>query len=389
VKIAPEYSAPVVHVPDASRVVDVVSSVLSRDQRASFDAANRAEQDKLREQYSHRQDRPLLSYEDARRNRLQLDFSAAPAPAFTGRREVDVDIAALIPYVDWTFFFAAWELKGRFPAILDHPQHGKAARDLYQHAQALLARIVSGKLLRARGVYGFWPANADHDDIILYDGRGGRASERPIVARFPMLRQQEVIADDKPNRSLADFVAPVESAVPDHLGAFAVTAGLGLDDLVLRFEREHDDYSAIIAKALADRLAEAFAEYLHAQARRDWGIERAPLSSDDLIAEKYQGIRPAFGYPACPDHSQKGLLFDLLGARRIGMDLTESYAMTPTASVSGLYFWHPQSRYFVIQRVGADQVESYARRKGQSTSEVERWIRPVLAYEPALAPTAV
>jgi 5-methyltetrahydrofolate--homocysteine methyltransferase len=202
-----------------------------------------------------------------------------------------------------------------------------------------------------------------------------------------MLRQQEVIADDKPNRSLADFVAPVDAGVRDHIGAFAVTAGLGLDELVLRFEREHDDYSAIIAKALADRFAEAFAEYLHAQARRDWGFGgREQLSNDDLIAEKYQGIRPAFGYPACPDHSEKGRLFDLLEARRIGMNLTESYAMTPAASVSGLYFWHPQSRYFVIQRVGLDQVESYARRKSMGAADVERWIRPVLAYEPSLAP---
>jgi 5-methyltetrahydrofolate--homocysteine methyltransferase len=198
-----------------------------------------------------------------------------------------------------------------------------------------------------------------------------------------MLRQQEVIADDKPNRSLADFVAPPDAGVQDYIGAFAVTAGLGSDDLVLRFEREHDDYSAIIAKALADRLAEAFAEYLHAQARRDWGFGDT-LGNDDLLAEKYQGIRPAFGYPACPDHSEKGTLFDLLQARRIGMDLTESYAMTPPASVSGLYFWHPQSRYFVIQRVGPDQIERYAKRKGMNVADVERWLRPVLAYEPAL-----
>ena len=201
-----------------------------------------------------------------------------------------------------------------------------------------------------------------------------------------MLRQQELIADDKPNRSLADFVAPAGSGVTDHIGAFAVTAGLGVDELVRRFEREHDDYSAIIAKALADRLAEAFAEYLHAQARRDWGFGAAErLTSDDLLAEHYQGIRPAFGYPACPDHSEKERLFEVLEARRIGMQLTESGAMTPPASVSGLYFWHPQSRYFVIQRIGPDQVEDYAKRKGMSVAEVERWLRPVLAYEPALA----
>jgi 5-methyltetrahydrofolate--homocysteine methyltransferase len=439
VKIAPEYRPPVVHVPDASRVVDVVSSLLSRGQRAAFESANRGEQERLREQYGDRRERPILSYEAARANRLTLDFANAPVPSFTGRREVDVDLAELVPYIDWTFFFAAWELKGRFPAILEHPEIGAAARDLYDHAHKLLSRIVSGKLLRARGVYGFWPAYSDNDDIVLGGAeapplhersqsasatRSGGASapppperpqsasatrtggaaappppERPQfasvtrsggasappIARFPMLRQQEVIADDKPNRSLADFVAPREAGVQDYIGGFAVTAGLGIDELVLRFEREHDDYSAIIAKALADRLAEAFAEYLHARARRDWGIGDS-LSKDDLIAERYQGIRPAFGYPACPDHSEKGRLFELLEARRIGMALTQSYAMTPPASVSGLYFWHPQSRYFVIQRVGPDQVESYARRKGLTVADIERWIRPVLAYEPSLAP---
>jgi 5-methyltetrahydrofolate--homocysteine methyltransferase len=284
-----------------------------------------------------------------------------------------------VPYIDWTFFFAAWELKGRFPGILDHPQHGHAARDLYDHATKLLNRIVTGKLLRARGVYGFWPANSDGDDIVVY-GDGNRE-----LVRFPMLRQQEVIADDKPNRSLADFVAPVDSGSTDYIGAFAVTAGHGVDDLVRRFETEHDDYSAIIVKALADRLAEAFAEYLHAQARRDFGYGATEqFSNDDLIAEKYRGIRPAFGYPACPDHAEKQRLFDLLGARRIGMDLTETCAMIPAASVSGLYIAHPQSRYFVIQRVGPDQVEDYARRKGVTVSEVERALRPILAYEPSL-----
>jgi 5-methyltetrahydrofolate--homocysteine methyltransferase len=377
VKIAPEYGQPVVHVPDASRVVDVVSSLMSADQRPAFERTNRDEQARLRTQYGARQDRPTLSYADARRNRLTLAFDPAE-PAFTGARTVDVDLAELVPYIDWTFFFAAWELKGRFPAILDHPQHGQAARDLYDHAQKLLQRIVSGKLLRARGVYGFWPANSEGDDIVLY------ASQGRELTRFPMLRQQEVIADDKPNRSLADFVAPVETGLTDYVGAFAVTAGHGVDEVVRKFEAEHDDYSAIIVKALADRLAEALAEYLHAQARRDWGFEDAALSNDDLIAEKYRGIRPAFGYPACPDHTEKQRLFDLLDARRIGMELTESYAMTPAASVSGLYLSHPQSKYFVIQRVGADQIEDYARRKGISVAEAERWLRPVLAYEPSL-----
>jgi 5-methyltetrahydrofolate--homocysteine methyltransferase len=384
VKIAPEYHQPVVHVPDASRVVDVVSSLMSVEQRQRFAEATRNEQAKLREQYGTRRDRPLLSYAEARRNRLKLNPEPA-VPSFTGSRSVDVDLADLVPFIDWTFFFAAWELKGRFPAILDHPEYGRAARDLFEQAQRLLSRLVSGKLLRARGVYGFWPANSEGDDVVLYLSPVAGDSSRVEIARFPMLRQQEVIADDKPNRSLADFVAPVESGIVDYVGAFAVTAGHGVDSLVKRFEEAHDDYSAIIVKALADRFAEAFAEYLHAQARRDWGFagdER--LSTDDLIAEKYRGIRPAFGYPACPDHSEKRQLFDLLGAQKIGMELTESCAMTPAASVSGLYFGHPQAKYFVIQRIGSDQVEEYARRKGITVAEAERWLRPVLAYEPSL-----
>jgi len=385
VKIAPQYGHATVHVPDASRVTDVVSSLLSADQREGFVAANRAEQARLREQYATRAERPTLTYERARANRLQLDFADAPTPAFLGARQVDVDLSELVPFIDWTFFFTAWELKGRFPAILDDPTHGPVARDLYQHAQALLKRIVDGKLLRARGVYGFWPACADGDDIVIYAPGGSRESgvgSRSESCRFPMLRQQEVIADDKPNRSLADFVAPCGGGVQDSVGAFAVTAGLGASDLVKKYEAAHDDYSAILVKALADRLAEAFAEYLHARARADWGI-RESLTRDQIIGEQFQGIRPAFGYPACPDHSLKTRLFDLLGARAIGMDLTESCAMTPAASVSGLYFWHPRARYFVIQRVKADQVEDYARRMRVTTEEAEKWLRPVLAYDPA------
>jgi 5-methyltetrahydrofolate--homocysteine methyltransferase len=388
VKIAPEFQQPTVHVPDASRVTDVVASLLNPVQKPAFDRANRDEQARLRDQYASRSERPMLSYARARANRLKADFTAEPppVPAFTGTRQVDVDLAELVPYIDWTFFFSAWELKGRFPAILDDPRHGEAARDLYDHAQKLLARIVEGKLLRARGVYGFWPANSDGDDLVLYHpGRGAGGPEREVVARFPMLRQQEVIADDKPNRSLADFVAPRESGIADYVGAFAVTAGLGADELVRKFEAQHDDYSAIMVKALADRLAEAFAEYLHARARRDWGYGASEtFSNQELIAERFQGIRPAFGYPACPDHSRKGPLFDLLGARAAGLQLTESFAMTPAASVSGLYLSHPQARYFVIQRIGQDQVEDYARRAAMTTAEAERWLRPILAYEPSL-----
>jgi 5-methyltetrahydrofolate--homocysteine methyltransferase len=382
VRIAPAFSHATVHVPDASRVVDVVASLLSSEQKPAFDAANRAAQERLREQHAGRKDRPILPLAQARANRLRLDYAAPATPSFTGLKKVDLALEELVPYIDWQFFFAAWELKGRFPKIFDDPKIGSAARDLYDHAQKVLKQIVDGRLLRARGVYGFWPANADGDDVVLWTATApGRP--RKVAARFPMLRQQEIIADDKPNRSLADFVAPIESGITDSVGAFAVTTGIGVDALVKKYEAEHDDYSAIIVKAIADRLAEAFAEYLHAQARKDWGFGEA-LSNDALIEEQYRGIRPAFGYPACPDHSEKQRLFSLLDARSQGLDLTDSFAMTPAASVSGLYFAHPQSKYFAIQRIGQDQVDDYAARKGMTIPEVERWLRPVLAYEPSL-----
>jgi 5-methyltetrahydrofolate--homocysteine methyltransferase len=371
-----------VPVPDASRVVDVVASLLSKENKTAFDQANRAAQSRLRDQHAGRQHRPTLTIAQARANRLKLDYSSPAVPSFTGLKKVDVALEEIVPYIDWQFFFAAWELKGRFPKIFDDPKIGAAAKDLFDHAQKLLKQIVDGRLIRARGVYGFWPANTDGDDIVLWTPtEPGRA--RKVLTRFPMLRQQEVIADDKPNRSLADFVAPIDSNVTDYVGAFAVTAGIGVDALVKKYEAAHDDYSAIIVKAIADRFAEAFAEYLHARARSDWGFGDA-LSNDELIDESYRGIRPAFGYPACPDHSEKARLFELLEARSQGLDLTESFAMTPAASVSGLYFSHPQSKYFAIQRVGQDQVEDYARRKGLTVAEVERWLRPVLAYDPSL-----
>jgi 5-methyltetrahydrofolate--homocysteine methyltransferase len=290
----------------------------------------------------------------------------------------DIPLADLVPYIDWTFFFAAWELKGRFPAILDHPQYGPAARDLYAAAQSLLERIVREKRLTASGVYGFWPAASEEDDIVVYRDRE-RTGE---LVRFNMLRQQEAMASGQSNLSLADFIAPRSANVVDFLGAFAVTAGHGADDFSRAFEREHDDYSAIIVKALADRLAEAFAAYLHSAARREWGIGEG-ATPEDSIAERHRGIRPAFGYPACPDHSEKFKLFDLLGARGVGIDLTDHAAMTPAASVSGLYFAHPRARYFTVGRLGEDQLASYARRKGQSIETMERWLTPNLAYEPA------
>jgi 5-methyltetrahydrofolate--homocysteine methyltransferase len=382
VKIAPEYEgSPTVHVLDASRVVDVVSRLLSGDHRAQFDRDNLALQKELREQYGARRERPLLSYQAALGNRLKIDWAAEtlPVPSFLGRRVADVPLADLVPYIDWTFFFAAWELKGRFPAILEHPQYGAAARDLYQHARALLDRIVTERLLTARGVYGFWPAASEGDDIVVY----GDAQRQSEIVRFNMLRQQEATADGRPNLSLADFIADRGAPVAaDFLGAFAVTAGLGAEQLAQAFEDSRDDYSAIIVKALADRLAEAFAAYLHSRARADWGIGEK-LSSEDLIAEKHRGIRPGFGYPACPDHSEKFKLFDLLEAQAIGIELTEHAAMIPPASVSGLYFAHPQAKYFTVGRIGEDQVANYARRKAQPVDAVERWLGSSLAYEPA------
>ena len=381
VKIAPEYSKPVVHVLDASRAVDTVSSLLGSS-RDAFDRSNRAGQEQIRDSYAARRDRPLRTYAEAVANREKFDWDEheIASPWFLGRRYVDdAPLRDIAKYIDWTFFFSAWELKGRFPGILDHPQYGSAARELYDHARQLLNRIIGEKLLTARGVYGFWPANADGDDIIVFKDD----TRRVELARFPMLRQQDITADGRPNRSLADYIAPVQSGVPDYLGMFAVTAGIGVAELVRKFEQDLDDYNAIMVKALADRLAEAFAEYLHAQARRDWGYgEHETLSVDDLIAEKFRGIRPAFGYPACPDHSEKFKMFEMLDAGRQGIVLTDHAAMSPAASVSGLYFSHPEAKYFNVGRIGRDQMESYARRKGISLEDVERWLGSSLSYDP-------
>ncbi|MBI4265831.1 MAG: methionine synthase [Acidobacteria bacterium] len=385
VKIAPEFSQPVVHVLDASRAVDVVASLLHPERKPAFDAANRAEQERIRLQHSALKRRPLLAWPAARANRLRLEWhdEVVARPSFTGSRVLDeVRLEELVPYIDWTFFFAAWELKGRFPAILDHPQYGPAARELYGHARVLLDRIVGDRLITPRGVYGFWPADTEGEDIVISQASGlrPRASE---IFRFPMLRQQEQMPDGTPNLSLADFIAPRESGVGDFIGAFAVTAGHGVSELAAAFERDHDDYHAIMVKALADRLAEAFAEYLHARARRDWGYGAGEhLTNDALIAERYRGIRPAFGYPACPDHTEKRTLFDLLEAGRAGITLTESCAMMPAASVSGLYFAHSAARYFSVGRIGHDQVEDYARRTGRAVADVERGLAPNLSYEP-------
>jgi 5-methyltetrahydrofolate--homocysteine methyltransferase len=382
VKIAPQYQHSTVHVLDASRAVGVVAGLLDAKQRETFDQINRDEQERLRAVYGRRREAPLIPYDMALANRLKIDWRPQDiaAPARLGAWVVaDVPLEVIARYIDWTFLFVAWELKGRFPQILEHPTYGEAARELYANATSLLRRLIDERLLTARGVYAFWPANSEGDDIILY-GDDVRTQE---CARLHMLRQQEAHNDTRPYLSLADFIAPVDSGLGDYLGAFAVTAGLGVEELVRRFEQAHDDYNAIMVKALADRLAEAFAEYLHQRVRREWGYGVAEnLGLEDLIAEKYRGIRPALGYPACPDHSEKFALFTLLDAASVGIRLTESAAMMPAASVSGLYFAHPQARYFSVGRVDRDQMIDYAKRKGMDLTEVEKWLAPNLGYTP-------
>ena len=372
VRIAPEYTQPTLHVLDASRVIGVLSDLLDEGRKAQLDAENRTDQERLRLAHAEKGRKPLLALDEARGNRTPIDWHPEDlaVPAFTGSREVSEEISVLRDYVDWTFFFHAWELKGRYPAILDDPVKGAAARDLFDAANELLDEIVSGDLLSARGVYGFWPARAE-DDVIELDGG----------VRFPMLRQQADHGDSRPNRSLADFVAPAETGLTDFVGAFAVAVH-GSEELGDRFAADNDDYRSIMVRALADRLAEAYAERLHQVVRHEWYAPDEVLSGDALIAERFRGIRPAFGYPACPDHSEKDTLFALLGAGRVGVTLTETFAMIPAPSVSGLYFGHPQARYFSVGRVGLDQIEDYARRKGMPIADVERWLRPNLAYEP-------
>jgi len=387
VKIAPAYRHTVVHVQDASRAVGVVGSLLSRDHCPAFVEANAAEQESLRRQFAaRRSERPLLPLEEARRHRLHVEWTHASVqrPDFLGTRTLrDFPLAELAEFIDWTPFFHAWELRGRFPAILDDPVVGERARELYDDGRRLLDRIVDEGLLAAHGVHGFWPAASVGDDVQVWpeESRSGPG------ARFHFLRQQADKGGSQPCYCLADFVAPMESGVGDYLGAFAVTAGWGCEEVVRRFEREHDDYSAILVKALADRLAEAFAERLHQIARAAWGYGRGEqLEREDLIRERYRGIRPAPGYPACPDHTEKILLFRLLGVEKAtGITLTESLAMQPAASICGWYFAHPESRYFPVGRIGRDQVEDYAARKGMPVAEVERWLAPNLDYDPGHA----
>ena len=390
VRIAPNYAGPLVHVTDASRAVGVAGTLMSSERRGGFASRIRSEYDRIREAHEGAEGaRPRLPLGEARANRPPFDWGAydPPRPALPGVTAFDdYDLAELARYIDWGPFFAAWELAGRFPDILEDERVGDAARSLHADAQEMLARLIAERWTRARAVIGFWPANSvGHDDIAVFadGGRDGR------LATLHTLRQQMPRERaGRHNRALADFVAPAETGLPDHIGGFAVSAGSGIEEKAAEFERDRDDYSAIMVKALGDRLAEAFAERMHERVRREfWGYaadER--LGNAELIAEAYRGIRPAPGYPACPDHSEKGTLFMLLDAtRHTGIALTTSYAMTPAASVSGLYFAHPEARYFGVGRIGPDQVGDYAARKGADRSEVERWLASNLSYTPARA----
>ncbi len=387
VKIAPAYSPPVVHVLDASRAVGTVGQLKSPEGRGVLEEQNRRAQEKLREDHRRKVDaRPLLDLAEARRRRPALDWESyrPPTPSFLGTRAAVVPLAEIVPFIDWSPFFATWEMPGTYPRIFDTPGKGDEARRLFEDGQALLRRILAEGRLEARAVMGFWPANAVGDDIEVYADEG---RHRPLAV-LHTLRQQADFPGGLPNQALADFVAPRETGLPDHLGAFAVTAGHGLDELVREFERGHDDYSAIMAKALADRLAEALAELIHKHARDAWGYGRdEDLAYEDLIREKYRGIRPAPGYPACPDHSEKRTLFALLQAESAaGIRLTENFAMIPAAAVSGLFLAHPQARYFTVGPIGPDQVLDYQRRKGIALGEAERWLSPNLAYDPQESP---
>jgi 5-methyltetrahydrofolate--homocysteine methyltransferase len=382
VKIAPHYSEPVVHVLDASRAVPVTTSLLSEDGKTAFVAQHRADYEALRKAHSAPK-LTVVSLEAARRRRTPIKWRSEdlPTPSFTGVRVLDnFSLATLRDFIDWSPFFHTWGLKGIYPRILEHAEQGAQARQLFSEANALLDNIIEKNLIAARGVYGLFPANAAGDDVELYtDG----ARER-VLERFHFLRQQSNKEGSEPCRSLADFIAPKETGLPDHIGAFAVTSGIGLKELCDRFKAEHDDYNAIMAEALADRLAEAFAECLHKRVRCEWGYGREEgLSNVDLIQEKYRGIRPAAGYPACPDHTEKGSLWSLLNVQaNTGMLITESFAMWPGSSVSGLYFAHPESRYFSLGKIDRDQVADYSERKGMSVAEIERWLGQNLNYDP-------
>jgi len=382
IKIAPHYSEPVVHVLDASRAVPVTTSLLSDEGKPAFLAQYRADYEALRKAHAAPR-QTVVSLEVARTRRTPIEWRAEdlPAPGFTGVRVLDnFPLATLRDFIDWTPLFHAWGLKGVYPRILEDNLQGEQARQMFADANVLLDRMIEENLITARGVYGFFPASAVGDDVELYTD----ATRETVLERFHFLRQQANREGSEPCRSLADFIAPKETGLPDHIGAFAVTSGIGLKDLCDRFRADNDDYNAIMAEAIADRLAEAFAECLHKRVREEWGYGRCEcLSPADLIQEKYRGIRPAAGYPACPDHTEKGTLWRLLDVQtNTGMLITESFAMWPGSSVSGLYFAHPQSRYFSLGKIDRDQVVDYHERKEMSVAEVERWLGPNLNYDP-------
>ena len=383
VKIAPSYQHETIHVVDASRAVPVVGALMKPDTRQALDAQNRKDQAEIRVQFENRAGTQLLSYEEAIRHKLhtEWDDQHIAVPEFIGRRVLkDFPLSELVPFIDWSPFFHTWEMRGRYPDLLKDPVRGPAARELFANARELLQKIVAEKLFTAQGVYGFYPANSDCDDIVVY----ADVTRTKELTRLHTLRQQKDNQRGKPQLALADFIAPRDSGHVDYIGAFAVTTGHGTQELAEKFDKDNDQYNSIMTKALADRLAEAFAECLHKRARADWGYgKNEKLSNEDLIQEKYRGIRPAPGYPSQPDHTEKPLIFELLQVSdATGITLTESFAMYPAASVCGLYFAHKEASYFAVSSIGKDQVESYATRKGMKVADVERWLSPILGYEP-------
>ncbi|MBA4030155.1 MAG: methionine synthase [Planctomyces sp.] len=387
VKISPHYSSPTVHIVDASLSVPVVENLLDDSRRDEYLKQLAAHQQRDRDTYNHLQKRTLVPFGEACQRRFTTDWATVriDTPDFFGMRVLeDFPLEKLVPYIDWSPFFMTWELRGKYPKILQDPEVGEEATRVFGDARNLLDRILKEKLLQANAVYGFWPAQAEGEDVVVYSPESVAAGKPEVIKRFPMLRQQWERPGQKDFRSLVDYIAPVGSGRMDSLGAFAVTTGIGCDELADKFLNEqHDDYLSIMTKALADRLAEAFAEYLHHEARLHWGYgQEEALSKEEMVEEKYRGIRPAYGYPACPDHTEKVPLFDLLDVERTtGIKLTESYAMHPGAAVSGLYFAHPESRYFSVDKVTKDQIEDYARRKGMPVTEIERWLAPNLGYD--------